>query len=549
MGGLVAVILLVGLGIGGYRFYRQWEGGHLVRRAEAFFGAGDSKSATLTARRAFQLNPSNVEACRLLARIAEHDGQPSAIEWRQQVMTITPGSVEDGIALAKTALQFEKIGMAESALGKLGPSAERFPTYHEAEAQLAVSKKDPATAEKHSAEAARLDPSNKSYQLNLAVFQLQSDSSETRSRATTLLQKLMDDKALRAPAARALRDDAARRKDGATLFEISELLRGYPEATFRDRITYAQILHALGRPEFATQLTELENEAAADPGKLRELLSWMTSNGLALLAIHWMKELPVEMLKQRPVPVAVADCYIAINDWDGLQQWCRKTDWSDLDFLRHAYLSRALREHGDKLGSRSEWNTASQGVGSNGERLFVLEQAAAKWGWQKEAEDLLWLLGKDPEKQSAALAALYQHYAEKGDTGDLYRVVARLREIKPNDEKAQNNFAQLSLLLNLDVERAHDLAEQLYKKDPKNPVFASTYGFSLYRKGRYQQAVKVMSDLEPADLQKPTIAAYYGVFLVAAGDRSKAAEYLERGSEASLLPEEKALLQDARNKN
>jgi predicted Zn-dependent protease len=178
-----------------------------------------------------------------------------------------------------------------------------------------------------------------------------------------------------------------------------------------------------------------------------------------------------------------------------------------------------------------------------------LEQAAAKWRWQKEAEDLLWLLGKDPEKQSAALAALYQDYAEKGDTSDLYRVLARLCEIKPDDEKAQNNFAQLSLLLNLNVEHAHDLAEQLYKKDPKNPVFASTYGFSLYRKGRYQQAVKVMSDLEPADLQNPTIAAYYGVFLVAAGDKSKAAEYLERGSEASLLPEEKALLQDARNKN
>ena len=113
---------------------------------------------------------------------------------------------------------------------------------------------------------------------------------------------------------------------------------------------------------------------------------------------------------------------------------------------------------------------------------------------------------------------------------------------------AQNNLAQLSLLLNVNPEHAHELAEKLHQKDPTNPVFTSTYGFSLYVKGRSQQAVKVMSELKPDDLHRPAIAAYYGIFLVAAGDKSKAAEYLERGSEAPLLPEEKLLLANARNK-
>ena len=550
MGGLLAVVLLVALGVGGYQLYERWEGRRLVRRAEAFLSGGDAKSAALTARRAFQMNSSNLEACRVLARIAEQEGQSSAIEFRQHVMAITPASIDDGIALAKTALQFHKIALAESALAKLGPEGARLATYYEVKARIAAAKKDSLSAEKNFAEAAKLEPSNKSYQFSLAVYQLQSSSPEIRSGASKLLQQLMEDKAFRVPAARALRDDAAQRKDLPTLLRVSELLHDYPEATFQDRVSHAQVLHTLNRPDFARRLTDLQNEALSDPNNMTYLVSWMITNHLTLLALHWINELPPEVLTKRLVPAAVADCYVAINDWDGLQKWCQKTKWESFEFLRHAYLSRVLREKGDKRGATSEWDTALQQVGSNGERLHGLEQVAVKWGWEKEAEDLLWRLSKDEEQQYEALAALYQYYAEKGITEGLYRVVERLCEIEPDDMKAQNNFTQLSLLLNRNLKHAHEVAEQLYRKDPTNEPFASTYAFSLYRKSKFQEAAKVMSALKPEELQTPGVAAYYGVFLAAAGDKSRAAEYLKKGSEAeaSLLPEEKVLLQNARNK-
>ena len=548
LGGLVAVVLLIVLGIGTFHFYRQWQGRHLVRRAEAYLDGGDSRAALLTAKRAFQLDSSNAAACRLLARIAEREGQSSAIDWRQQVMTVTPDPVGDGIALAKTALRFDQIAVAAAALARIGVAGADRPAYHEAEAQLAVAKKDPAGAEQHLAEAARLDPSNKAYQLNLAVFQLQSSSPEVRAGASKLLQQFMNDKSLRVPAARALRDYAAQRKDVPALLGITELLYGYPEATLRDRISYLQVLHALGRPEFALKLTELQNEAVTDSNKLTVLLSWMNSNHLAVLAIDWSRRLPAEMVNKLVVRVAVADSYVATEDADGLQQWCKKEKWGDLEFLRHAYLAWALRKRGDALGFKSEWNSALHDAAANGERLFSLEQDAVKWNWKEDAENLLWLLAKDPQKQDAALAALNQHYREKGDTAQLYRVIARLCEIRPNDDDAQNNRVQLSLLLNLDLENASDVAKQLYQKAPRNAIFASTYAFSLYRKGKYHEAVKIMSELDPADLQKPAMAAYYGVFLAAAGDKSKAEEYLKRGSEARLLPEEKALVESAGDK-
>ncbi len=51
-----------------------------------------------------------------------------------------------------------------------------------------------------------------------------------------------------------------------------------------------------------------------------------------------------------------------------------------------------------------------------------------------------------------------------------------------------------------------------------------------------------MDKLRQDQLQEPPLAAYYGVFLAANGEEMKAREYLERGKQADLLPEEKALV-------
>jgi tetratricopeptide (TPR) repeat protein len=297
IGGLIGFLLLLIVAIGGYRFYQKWQANRLVKRAETYLSWGDTKSSALAGRRAVQLDASNADACRVLAQTAERDNQPAAIEWRQQVVSLRPESVPDQIALAKTALQFNRIDIAEAALGKLDASAEQMAPYHEVEGQMAVAKKDPAAAEKHFAEAVRLDPDRKQNRLNLAVFQLQSPARETRDQASAVLQQFMNDRELRVPAARAMRDYAAQRKDGPALLGITELLYGYPEATFRDRISYLQVLQALGHADFAAKLTEVQNEAVKDSSKLITLLSWMNNSHLAVLAIDWSKQWPPEIAK------------------------------------------------------------------------------------------------------------------------------------------------------------------------------------------------------------------------------------------------------------
>ena len=52
--------------------------------------------------------------------------------------------------------------------------------------------------------------------------------------------------------------------------------------------------------------------------------------------------------------------------------------------------------------------------------------------------------------------------------------------------------------------------------------------------------------LTPDQLRTPEIAAYYGILLAAAGDQARAAEFLDLGEKATLLPQEKALVEKAR---
>ena len=110
----------------------------------------------------------------------------------------------------------------------------------------------------------------------------------------------------------------------------------------------------------------------------------------------------------------------------------------------------------------------------------------------------------------------------------------------------QNNFAQLSLLLNLNADRGQKLAREIYEKEPKNPAYASTYAFALHVQGDTKKALKVLETLTPGELHKPEVAAYYGIMLAAAGDQTRAGEYLDLGEKATLLPEEKTLIEKAR---
>lgn len=542
----LAVILVILMIWGGWRAYASWEEGHQLRRAAAFLAGGGVKPATLCARRALQLNPKSTRAMRVMADVGERVRDPAAVDWRRKIVELEPGSSENILALAECAVQFGNTSAAERALDSIEPGQRETAPFHAAAARLATARKDLTRAGKEWSEALRLEPDNESYQMQFALSLLEQTDEKLRQEGCRILKGLRDSPEFRSAATRSLIfDGILHRRDPKELRELANDLQSYPDASFGDRLMYMDILRFLNDADYAGYLTNIEKDASEKPADLAALLSWMTGKDMSIVAIDFARSLPEKLLEAWPVPRAMAEVYAKVSDWRALENLTAKANWEQSDFLRRAYLTRALRALDNSVAAEREWAGAVKDASAQPAALLSLIRTISGWKWENEAVDLLWQLAKHPETQVEALQTLYSLNAKNNDTQGLYRVLVRLADVDPGDLKVQNNLAQISLLLSADRERARKLAADLYEKDPSEPAFASTYAFSLYSKGETGPALQVMNKLSEDQLKEPALAAYYGVFLTAAGKTSEARQYLDIGKQAHLLPEERTLVERA----
>jgi Flp pilus assembly protein TadD len=546
VGGLVGLVFVVVLVYASLHVFHRWQERHLIRRATAYLSGGDVKAAALSARRAFQMNPASADAARTMAQIADSSGDRTAPEWWRKVLDLQPHNTEDALALVRSALRLNDLATAERTLDGLDEAAKRTAGYHAASGRLAEMKKNPVEAERHWAKASEIAPANTSYQFQLALIRLGTNDQSKRESAREVLERLRADPKQRTAATRTLiLDGMAHLEEAQRMQLLASELQSYAEALFSDRLLYLEILRRLHDPGFAEYLRRLEQDATSNPADLASLLSWMSGNETAAAAVEFAKTLPAESVGKWPVLPALAAAYTSLKDWAGLEQLARNTEWASFDFLRRAYLSRALRGQDKKFPAAQEWEAAQKEASAQPQSLLVLARTAAAWGWETETVDLLWVLAKSDTTKLEALQTLYQHYARLGDTSGLYRTLLRLVEALPNDLTLQNNLAQISLLLGADGERARKVAAEINGKEPLNGAYVSTYAFSLYTSGDVKGALQAMDQLSQDQLRDASVAMYYGVVLAAAGQKEKAREYLRRAAGANLLPEEKALVAKA----
>ncbi|HEV2805194.1 MAG TPA: hypothetical protein VGW57_09725 [Chthoniobacterales bacterium] len=543
----IGLILLVSVGgVVGFGQFRAWQERRLIAEANALVNEADYRRASLDARRILQINPESAEACRILARIFEKTGTRAALDWRRRVMDLGKATPNDLILLARAAVRFDDRPTAEVAIGKLPASAKETAEYHALLADIALAQRNGVEMEHQLSEAARLEPGNKDYQMRLAALRLGSNDRDMRANGKKTLVEMQNDPLLRREATRFLAEDALRQNMTLTALELARQLDGFPDKTFADRLLLLTALDAAKDNGFAAFLQEMKTSSADDPERAAALLTWLNMHKRETEAIAWSASLPPGILGQKMVQIALSDSYVALKDWKGLERLVNSANWGTVDFLRNALHARALRELGDAPESASQWNETLKKVAADPRQAVSLAETVEKWGWRAEAVDLLWLLAKDPARGDDALKVLYGFFARNNDTENLYRVSLHQLELHPDDPNVQNNFAQLSLLLNLNSDRGQRAAREVYEKDPKNPAYVSTYAFALYTAGDSKKAQKTLENLPPEQLRKPELAAYYGVILAATGDRARAGEFLDLGEKASLLPQEKALVEKAR---
>ena len=448
--------------------------------------------------------------------------------------------------LARTALNHGNGAQAGRALQGIQDAASNTVDFHLLSALVAVGRNNFPAAEEHCAEAVRLEPASHSARFNLAVLQLQSTNTAGHAAATQTLQELCSDPAHRRDALRNLAA-AHKKNEPAQALNYSRQLLAEAPVAFDDRLLHLLLLKASRSAEMSDYLASVEAIATQDINDLSRLGAWLRGHQMSDEALHWLLNLPPTTQAGRAATELIAACYADQGGWTNVQSTLASGNWGDQEFIRLALLARAHRELNQKFGTHSDWQAAVNAAAGRRQALYVLLDMARAWRWTDEHDEVAWRILQEFPAERQLLPLLEKNYSATGNTPGLWKVYAALMKYDSPDVFAKNNFAAVALLLNRQVNEAHEIARENFQLHPQDGVILSTYAFSLHLQGRTGEGLKLFDQLTRAELRKPGVATYYGVLLAAAGQTDPAREYLDLAAQSNqLLPEEKTLLANAR---
>ena len=545
-------LLLIALGATwwlGRPAYRAYKEKKFAAQATEALAKDQPRKALLAAQQVLALNTNNLAACRVMADLADLSRSPHAMVWRRRISELQP-TLSNRVVFASCALRYEQppFPIAAQTLQEIGIGASNDVAFHLVSAQLALKQNRIADGEKHLAEAIRLEPTNALHQINLSVVHLESRDAAVAAVAHAQLEQAQSHPLWGAQALRSLAAHHLGRKQFADAERFSTALLRSTNSTFGDRLEHLAILRSGDSPQFAGFVATLQREAATNVFAASDLVTRLTALGAANDAIVWAKSLPVAIRNEPPLPMAVASSYFSVGRWRELEEALNAQNWKERDFIRQALLSYAVRKQNSAEVADAHWRDAVRLAAERPELLGTLAQMAAAWNWTNETEAVLWRAAKDFPKERWPLDSLQGGYSRMRNTRGLYELNAFVLDRQPTNSFAQNNWATLSLLLQTNLPKAHQLARQVYDRDTNNFAFVSTYAFSLHVQGRSAEGLKVIETLKPARLDDPSVASYYGVLLAATGEKEKARRYFEKAEKAGILPEEMALISEARKK-
>jgi hypothetical protein len=547
LAGTVAVLLgLAVIAWLGRPFYQQFKEHRSQVQAQAFLAKGDYRSALLSARQTLQLDATNAVACRVMAALADFSHSPAVLDWQRRVVQVEP-TTENKLVLATMALRYQSspFPLTAQILDELAvTAATNLADYQVVAANLALSLHHPAEAETHYEIAIQLNPTNRVYELYLAIIRLGESDEAKAVQARAVLQKLRVDENFGPSALRALVVDRLAHKDAAAANGYSTNLLASPQAMLADQLQQLGILQQLKSGNFAAQLRSVQQQTNAFA--VAQVSGWMQANGLVTDNIQWLTNLPASLQSQQPVRAALADAYMQNGDWQTLRDFASKGNWDEMEFLRLALVGRAWAQLGVAQVADSNWGAAINEAGNRYGAMTVLLGLTDQWQLKREREELLQRIVQKFPHERWAQHALEQLYLDAGDTAALRALYAGLFSVFPQDVGLKNNLAATCLLLKTNVPQACQWAEEIYAGKTHDLVIASTYAYALHLQGRTTEGLAALQKLDAHQLEEPDAALYYGVLLAATGATNEAAPYLKIArTKTQWLPEEKKLLSAA----
>lgn len=546
----VAAAVLLGLGYAGARHW-AWPAlkAHRIARmngqAAAFLAAGDLPNAMLMARRSLQSSMANAPAWRLAAQTATARDSAESVGYQDYLSQLEP-TRENRLELMRLGVRYNALANAARAAEALAATSADDAEYHTLALQLYRRMGKAPEIRRHLAALARLRPDDATVQFEIAELDLLADPGRTDADVRPRLAALAARPALRARALSLLLREsmAAQRTDEVRGW--ARQLRTVPDLDGPQRLELIEALFMVADPGAAGELARIQNASRESGPDAAAVIALLTRSGHPREGFAWFAALPETTRRHDEAQQAAAEALLGLGDWPALGRHLRGPAWGEREYFRQMLLARVARAEGRDSEFAQAWKAALIAGGGDAPRAFALLARTEAWGWKAERHDVVWKLFALLPTHEAVRRALIAWERAQGNTANLHKIFTRIAEVSPDDLTARNNLAYTGLLLDTNLGQAGQAAAALAAAEPANPYFATTHALALYKQGNARAALARLDALRPVEKMVPERLLLSGLFAAFAGEPERAADLLDGAVLQGVLPEERALVAQAR---
>ncbi len=176
---------------------------------------------------------------------------------------------------------------------------------------------------------------------------------------------------------------------------------------------------------------------------------------------------------------------------------------------------REYAEAGREIESGLKGNPEDTGLKVS---LALMRNGEGRW---KEAESILTDAATRESVSPLPLITLGDLYIVHQEYMAALPCYEKALKLAPHDAVVMNNVASLHAEHGYDMNRAAELAYQLYAKNPRDPAAADTLGWVFFKQGKVEQAMSLLRLAATGAPQVPEIRYHYGAALLKGGSQAE----------------------------
>jgi hypothetical protein len=242
---------------------------------------------------------------------------------------------------------------------------------------------------------------------------------------------------------------------------------------------------------------------------------------------------------------------IRIRDWSRLQTLLRAGAWGPVpaEAVEQAFRAHRQTSASARSGATSAWTATVEAAKGSPPALRMLLRLTELWEWSAEHRQVLLTIARSMPRENWAWRQLISDSLGREDSEQVWQIYQEWRRAVPGEPVVQIEAAIMGFLLGR--RPVPDVSETAgyMERQPSHPGARVAHALALRQGGRSAEAVATLDALPRTAFDEIRYGLARGLVLSDVGRAAESEELLARASRELLLPEERALVAAARERN